>query len=112
MDVDALVNTTLKGLGVPVTRGKHKGKDKAYVEYSLVLMRDTAFADDDSTAEEYTYRADIYSIGDFIKLMHAMKRALKAAGFDGIVFDPEIYESDTGYFHIPAEFKFTTQTEV
>ncbi len=112
MDVDAHVKTTLGKLGVPVARGKYKGKDKAYIEFGLVQVRDTAFADDDSEAEAYAYRASIYSKADFIALMHATKRALKEAGFDGIVFDTEIYESDTGYYHVPGEFKFTKQTEV
>jgi hypothetical protein len=111
VDVDALLYSTLEGLGVPVKRLKYDGKAETYIEYALVVVRDVFYSDDDSGAEEYTYRADIYSKIDYLPLMRRMKQALKAAGFYNVTFDPEIYESDTRYYHVPAEFKYTTTTQ-
>ena len=106
VDVDSLLKTTLKGLGVPVKRLKYDGRAKTFITYQLVVGRDAHFADDESEAEEFTYRVDIYSKSDYIPLLRRLKMALKNAGFFGIVFDPEVFESNTGYYHIPVEIKY------
>ena len=106
MNVDALLKITLKELGYPVERLKYDGKAKTYITYQLVVGRDVHFSDDENGAEEFTYRVDIYSRGDYIALMRSAKRALKKVGFYGITFDPEVFENDTGYYHVPMEIKF------
>ena len=35
-----------------------------------------------------------------------LKTALKAAGFYGITINAEVYEQDTGYYHVPVEIKY------
>lgn len=106
MNADSLLKTTLEGLGVPVERLKYDGKAETFITYQLVVGRDAHFADDDSEAEEFTYRVDIYSKLDYIALLRRLKTAVKAAGFYAITFDPEVFESDTGYYHIPVEIKY------
>jgi hypothetical protein len=106
MNVDSLLKQTLLTLGVPVERLKYGGKAKTFITYQLVVGRDVHFSDDDNEAEEYTYRIDVYSKVDYIALLRRLKTALKAAGFFGIVFDPEVFENDTGYYHIPVEIKY------
>lgn len=106
MNVDSLLKQTLLTLGVPVERLKYGGKDKTFITYQLVVGREVHFADDENEAEEFTYRVDIYSKVDYISLLNSMKTALKAAGFFGLVIDPEVYENDTGYYHIPVEIKY------
>lgn len=106
MNVDGLLKQTLEALGVPVARLKYDGKAKTFITYQLVVGRDIHFTDDDNEAEEFTYRVDIYSKTDYISLMRRVKTELKSAGFFGIVFDPEVFESETGYFHIPVEIKY------
>lgn len=105
-DVDSLLKTTLEGLGAPVERLVFTGNAPAFFTYQFVLGADTAFADDESGAEEFLYRADLYAKGDFFALLRRTKQALKAAGFYGITVDPEAYEQDTGYYHVPIEMKY------
>ena len=105
-DVDTLVKTTLEKLGYPVERLIYTGKAETFITYQIVVGLDTHFSDDESGAEEFTYRADIYSRVDYIALMRSAKRALKEAGFYGITFDPEVFEENTGYYHVPVEFKY------
>lgn len=109
MDVDNHVKTTLEKLGFPVARLKYDGKAETFITYQLVVGLDTHFSDDESGAEEFTYRADLYSRGDYIAALRRLKRALKEAEFFGITFDPEVFEENTGYFHIPIEFKYNTE---
>ena len=94
-DVDTLVKTTLEKLGYPVERLIYTGKAETFITYQIVVGLDTHFSDDESGAEEFTYRADIYSRVDYIALMRSAKRALKEAGFYGITFDPEVFERMT-----------------
>ena len=115
-DVDTLVKTTLEKLGYPVERLIYTGKAETFITYQIVVgldthfsvgvLQDKRFSDDESGAEEFTYRADIYSRVDYIALMRSAKRALKEAGFYGITFDPEVFEENTGYYHVPVEFKY------
>ena len=105
-DVDTLVKTTLEKLGYPVERLIYTGKAETFITYQIVVGLDTHFSDDESGAEEFTYRADIYSRVDYIALMRSAKRALKEAGFYGITFDTEVFEENTGYYHVPVEFKY------
>lgn len=110
--VDILLKSTLNSLCGNVERLYFGGKTKTYMTYQLVLARDAAFADDETQGTEYVYRVDIYSKTDYITLLRDTKEAMKAAGFYGIVVDPEVYESDTGYYHIPIEAKFFEKMEV
>lgn len=105
-DIDSLLKMTLEGLGVPVERMVFTGNAPIFFTYQFVLGADTSFADDDSEAEEFSYRVDLYTKGDFFALLRRTKQALKAAGFYGITVDPEIYERDTGYYHVPIEMKY------
>lgn len=109
MDVDSLLKTTLEGLGVPVERLAYTGNAPAFFTYQFLLGQDTAFADDDSEAEEYLYRVDLYTRGDFFTLLRKTKQALKAAGFYGITVDPEVLEPDTRFYHVPIEIKYTLE---
>ena len=87
-DVDTLVKTTLEKLGYPVERLIYTGKAETFITYQIVVG------------------LDIYSRVDYIALMRSAKRALKEAGFYGITFDPEVFEENTGYYHVPVEFKY------
>ena len=49
---------------------------------------------------------NIYSKTDYFALLQRLKTALKAAGFYGITINAEVYEQDTGYYHVPVEIKY------
>lgn len=110
--VDKLLKNTLTALCPNVERLLFQGKATTFMTYQLVIANDVFPADDETQGTEYTYRVDIYSKRDYISLLHQTKQALKAAGFYGIVIDPEFYEKDTGFFHVPIEAKFCEKLEV
>ena len=110
--VDRLLKSTLDALCPNVARLFFRGKAGTYITYQLVSSEDMAAADDETHGTEYTYRVDIYSKRDYIALLRRVKQALKAAGFYGLVIDPEVYERDTGFYHVPIEAKYYEQTEV
>ena len=109
VNVDSLLKSTLEGLGVPVERLQMQEEPERFITYRLLLAGGTQFADDENEAEEYTYRIDIYAKSDYIGLLINLKTALRAAGFYGTTVDPEMYERDTGYYHVPVETKYLTE---
>lgn len=110
--VDSLLKSTLSALCVNVARLFFRGKASTFITYQLVTSQDNAPADDEMQGTEYTYRVDIYSKKDYIALLRRTKNALKAAGFYAVVIDPEVYEVDTGFYHVPIEAKFYEKMEV
>ena len=110
--VDCLLKSTLDALCPNVARLFFRGKAGTYITYQLVSSEDMAAADDETHGTEYTYRVDIYSKRDYIALLRRVKQALKAAGFYGLVIDPEVYEQDTGFYHVPIHTNDLNQTEV
>ena len=104
--VDSKVKAALLLLGFPVERVFYQGNADTYIAFRLLLSRDAAFADDESTAKEYFYRADIFSKTDYVSLIKRAECVLKAAGFYGITVSAEIYEKDTGFYHVPIEFYY------
>jgi hypothetical protein len=104
--VDNLLLSTLLTLGLPVERLRFAGEAEAFITFQIISGSETEFADDDGQAYEYLYRVDIFSKTDYITLMRRAEKALKAAGFYGITVNAEIYEHDTGFYHIPLDIYY------
>ena len=106
MTAEAAIKQALESIGVPVERLTYCGNARTFITYQFVIASERDFSDDDNTAEEYTYRIDLYSRADYIAILRRVKQALKAAGFYGIEAAAEIFERDTKYFHVPITAKF------
>ena len=104
--VDALLNTTLEGLGHPVARLFYGGEADTYITFQIVSCRGVDAADDANTREETIYQVNIYSKEDYTSLLESIMSALKAAGFRGITVEPETYETDTEFYHVPIQIKY------
>lgn len=95
------LNTALKGLGKPVSRLIYKGKAETYFTFQTVISQPSGYADDESTHTLHTFRVDLYTKKDFTALLSDTITALKQAGFTISSVDAEIYENDTGFYHVP-----------
>ena len=104
--VDEKLNSALKGLGHPVSRLYYTGKAATFFVFQRILSKPDGYADDDNTVTAHTYRVDLYSKSDFIALLNQTVSALKNTGFTVDSIDAEIYESDTGYYHVPLTINF------
>ena len=103
---DSLLKSTLSAFGVPVERVRYTDKAEEYITFQTLSGNGAAHADDDETAYEHFYRVDIFSKGDYTALLKQVKQGLKAAGFYGISVGAEMYENDTGFYHVPLDFYF------
>lgn len=106
MGADEILMQTLEGLGYPVERLLYRGKADTYFTFQCVISAATAYCDDDSEAEEITFRIDLFTRYNFGQLLRRTKQALKAAGFYGIGVEAEVYEENTKFFHVPIVAKY------
>ena len=87
---------------IPVSFLKHKGKETTYVTYQLESMWNTFTGDDELLAYVNYYDFDIYSKGNYLKIVERVKEIMKQNGFMWIPSrsSGDMYEDDTGLFHI------------
>ena len=101
MTAEAAIKKALGALGVPFARLTYCGRANTFITYQLVISAERDFYDDENNAEEYTFRIDLFSRGNYIALLRRLKRALKAEEFYNITAEAEVYEKDTKYYDIP-----------
>ena len=95
------LKTALESLGKPVHRLTYSGKARTYFTFQTVISQPSGYADDESTHMLHTFRVDLFSKDDFTDLLKSTLEVLKQAGFTISSVDPEDYEKDTGFYHVP-----------
>ena len=87
-------------LSIPVSFLMYDGKSTTYITYQNTSNDSTLSGDDEIIGYVEYYDFDIYTKGNFVKIVEKVKEILKANGF---MWQPsqssESYEEDTGYFH-------------
>lgn len=97
---------TVNGKEIPVRFMAYEGHGEPYVIFSRE-DDDSSYAGDDSILCYVTYYDfDVYSKGNFYELVEAVKKTMTDAGWTWQVShsSSDMYESDTGYFHVTLSF--------
>lgn len=97
---------TVDGKSVPVAFLRYDGKSTTYVTYMQTDADNTLSADDELEAYVDYYDFDIYSKGNYMPIIEAVKSLLKDNGF---TWQPtrssgDLYDDDTGYYHKTLSF--------
>ena len=92
---------TVDGVEIPVAFLRYDGKDDTYVTYQQTDADTTFSADDDLLNYVDYYDFDVYSKGNYIKILQKLKTILTTNGF---TWQPsrssgDLFEDDTGYYH-------------
>ena len=101
--LSALSNITFGGKPISVTPIVYNGTDTTYITFYALLDKDETYADDEAVQVATTATIDIFSKGNYKTLLADVKTRLKSAGFTIQGSGPEIYESDTGFYHVPVD---------
>lgn len=101
-------NFTVDGVAIPVSYMFYEGHGEPYVVYLQQDADGSLSADDDLVGYVDYYDFDVYSTGNFLKVVESIKEKLKANGF---VWQPsrtsqDFFEPDTGYFHKTLNFAY------
>ena len=92
---------TVNGVEIPVTLLFYQGHGEPYVVYMQYDADGSYSGDDELLGYVDYYDFDVYSKGNFIPIVKAVKQLLTENGF---VWQPsrssqDFYETDTGYYH-------------
>lgn len=111
-ELESLFNDfTVNGVSIPVSLIFYEGHGEPYVVYRQ-YDADNSYSSDDEISGYVTYfDFDVYSKGNFLAIIEAIKSTLKNAGW---TWEPsrdsaDMYEADTGYFHKTLCFAYPIQ---
>lgn len=95
------------GVDIPVEFLRHNGSETTYITYQNINIDGTLSGDDEIIGYFDYYDFDIYSKGNYFKIVKEVKRILKEAGFmwQPSMSSEDMFEDDTGYFHKTLCFK-------
>lgn len=94
-------NFKVDNKAIPVAFLIYTGKDTTYVTYSETEKDNSFSGDDELLGYIDYYDFDIYSKGNYFKVMEKVKQVLKSNGFEWLPSrdSGDMYEADTGYYH-------------
>lgn len=103
MNVNPLIENALSNIGCPVSPIRYRGKSDTYITYYTTLESDEIFADDIAVGAGTEVTVDVYSKGNFKSLVKEVRKRLKRAGFSILPSGLELFEPETGYYHVVIE---------
>lgn len=94
------------GVEIPVVFLYYEGHDQPYITYMQQDADNSLSGDDDLIGYVDFYDFDVYSKGNFMRIIESVKQLLKQNGF---VWQPsrtseDMFEVDTGYYHKTLNF--------
>jgi hypothetical protein len=95
---------TVNGVQIPIAFIRYHGGRTTYLTYQLVNDTAAMCADDDCQEEAAEYDFDIYTEGNFLGILDAVKSLLKANGWTWVDDGPDMYEEDTKLYHKTTTF--------
>ena len=111
MNINPLVETAFQnfevdGEKIPIFFMFYEGKAKKYLTYYNWTEEARNFADNDNHAEVCYATIDVWSSGNCKNIVEAVKQKLKENNFTWIDNGAELFEADTGYYHVPVNFYY------
>lgn len=99
-------NFEVDGVQIPVSFVFYQGHGEPYIVYQQIDA-DASFSGDDGLLGYVDYYDfDIYSKGNYLNIVNAVREKLEENGFVWQVSrtSPDMYEADTQYFHKTLNF--------
>ena len=89
------------GVSIPVKFMFYMGHGEPYIVYMQTDADRSYSGDDELLGYIDYYDFDVYSKGNFIPIVKAVKQLLKGSGFiwQPSRYSQDFYETDTGYYH-------------
>lgn len=96
---------TVGGRKIPTAHIKYKGKETTYVVWTIINNAPALSGDDEPIYGITTVDVDIYSKGNYLKVLAEVKRLMKINEWIWTEDSMEMFEDDTGLYHITATFE-------
>lgn len=96
---------SVSGATVPVAHLRYKGSSKTFVVWSILGEKPVLSGDDEPLFSVVSVDIDVYSNGNYLKVITEIKRIMKQNGWLWLEDSPEMYEDDTGLYHRTITFE-------
>ena len=93
------------GVSVPTAHIKYKGKETTFVTWTIIGSAPALSGDDEQLYGITTVDVDVYSKGNYLKVLAEVKRLMKMNEWLWTNDSVEMFEDDTGLYHITATFE-------
>ena len=90
---------------VPTAHLKYKGKETTFVVWTITGNSPALSADDEPLIGICSVDVDAYSKGNILDVITEIKRIMKENEWVWVGDSPEMYEDDTGLYHITTSFE-------
>lgn len=98
-------NITVSGVSIPASHLKYKGKSKRFITWTLLGETPRLSANDEPLFSVATVDIDIFSDGNYLDMVKEVKKLMKNNEWLWVGDSPEMYEDDTGLYHITCTFE-------
>lgn len=90
---------------VPTAHLKYKGKETTFVVWTITADSPALSADDEAVYSIVSVDVDVYSKGNYLDVITEIKRIMKENGWAWVGDSTEMYEDDTGLYHLTCSFE-------
>ncbi len=96
---------TVDGSAVPTAHLKYKGKEIPYVVWKINSDEPALSGDNQPLYSIIAVDVDVFSKGNYKSILKEIKKIMIANEWIWTGDSPEMYEDDTGLYHITASFE-------
>lgn len=90
---------------IPVAHFRYKGKAKKFVTWEMLGTTPSLSANDEDLYGVGSVDIDIFSNGNYLDIIKEIKNRMKNNEWVWAGDSPEMYEEDTGLYHITCSFE-------
>ena len=90
---------------IPTAHIKYKGKETTFVVWTIISDAPALSGDNEQLYSIASVDVDVYSKGNYLSVLKEIKRLMKHNEWVWVGDSVEMYEDDTGLYHITASFE-------
>ncbi|WP_026694084.1 hypothetical protein [Peribacillus kribbensis] len=110
MSLNALITSTLKPIGIPVSFMKYLGSATSYITFFEYNQMGTKFADNEEVQTKHSIQVDCWSDSNQEQTVNKVKSLMKQAGFSR-TYETDLYEDNTNTYHKVIRFSYSSTPE-
>ncbi len=96
---------TVNGEIVPIAHLRYKGKSKQFITWAVLGETPILSANDEQLLSVGSVDIDVFSDGNYLDIVRAIKNLMKNNEWVWIGDSPEMYEDDTELYHLTSTFE-------
>ena len=98
-------NFKVDGVEIPVEFLKYKGDKETYITFQEIINSPELSCDNECEYSVKKFDFDIYTKGNYINILKAVKQKLKANEWTWVEDSEDLFEDDTKFFHKVTTFE-------